>query len=97
MAAQLAAGLDGIRNRIEPGAPLDHDVYELSDVEKAALGVSTLPTTLDRALEALLADRVLCDALGDPIVQAFVSLKTAEWNQYCLQLTPWEVVKYLDY
>ncbi len=97
MAAQLAAGLDGIKNRIDPGAPLDHDVYELSDVEKAALGVGTLPTTLDRSLGALMADRVLRDALGDDIVQAFVSLKTAEWNQYCLQLTPWEVVKYLDY
>jgi glutamine synthetase len=50
-----------------------------------------------RALEALESDRVIRDALGDGMVEAFISLKSAEWNQYCLQLTPWEVVKYLDY
>jgi glutamine synthetase len=97
LAAQLAAGLDGVRNRIEPGDPVDHDVYELSAVERAALGIRTLPTTLDRALEALESDRVIREALGEGLVQAFIGLKQAEWNQYCLQLTPWEVVKYLDY
>jgi glutamine synthetase len=97
LAAQLAAGLDGIKNRIEPGDPVDHDVYELSDVEKAAQGIGRLPTTLDRALEALEADSVVREALGERLVRSFISLKEAEWNQYCLQLTPWEVVKYLDY
>lgn len=97
MATQLAAGLDGIRNRIDPGDPVDHDVYELSAVEKAAHGIGTLPTTLDRSLEALESDRVIRDALGDGMVESFLALKRGEWNQYCLQLTPWEVVKYLDY
>jgi glutamine synthetase len=97
LACQLAAGLDGIRNRIEPGDPVDHDVYELSEVEKAAHGIGRLPTTLDQALRALEADRVIRAALGEKVFEAFVGLKEAEWNQYCLQLTPWEVVKYLDY
>ncbi|MGD2216517.1 MAG: type I glutamate--ammonia ligase [Gemmatimonadales bacterium] len=97
LAAQLAAGLDGIKNRIDPGEPVDHDVYELSEVEKAAHGIGTLPTTLDRSLEALENDRVIREALGDAMVESFLGLKGAEWNQYCLQLTPWEVVKYLDY
>jgi glutamine synthetase len=88
---------DGIKNRIDPGEPVDHDVYELTDVEKAAHGIGRLPTTLDRSLEALEHDRVIREALGDGLVEAFLSLKYAEWNQYCLQLTPWEVVKYLDY
>ncbi len=97
LSCQLAAGLDGIRNRIDPGDPVDDDVYELSAVEKAAHGIGTLPTTLDRALEALDGDRVLREALGDELIDAFISLKTDEWNQYCLQLTPWEVVKYMDH
>ena len=97
LASQLAAGLDGIRNRIDPGDPVDHDVYELTEVEKVAHGIGTLPTTLDRSIEALAKDEVIRGALGEDVVDAFIKLKTAEWNQYCLQLTPWEVVKYMDY
>jgi glutamine synthetase len=96
-AAMLAAGLDGIEKRIEPPAPVDRDVYEMSEGEKAALGIGALPTTLKDALAELEKDEVICEALGETIVRAFVELKTSEWNQYCLQLTPWEVVKYLDY
>ncbi len=72
-------------------------MYELSAVEKAAHGIGTLPTTLDRSLEALENDRVIREALGDTLVESFLALKHAEWDQYCLQLTPWEVVKYLDH
>jgi glutamine synthetase len=94
--AQLAAGLDGIKKKIEPGDPLRADVYELSPREKRELGVGELPTTLRDALDHLASDEVIQKVLGSHIFDAFMSLKIDEWNQYCLYITPWEFMKYFD-
>ena len=94
--AQLAAGLDGIKKKIEPGDPLMKDVYELSPQEKREYGVGELPTTLRDALDHLASDEVLQKVLGSHIFDAFMSLKVDEWNQYCLYITPWEYMKYFD-
>ncbi len=94
--AQLAAGLDGIKKKIDPGDPLLIDVYELSPKEKREYGVGELPTTLRDAIDNLASDEVLQNALGSHIFDAFMSLKIDEWNQYCLYVTPWEIMKYLD-
>ncbi|NJE11712.1 type I glutamate--ammonia ligase [Thermococcus sp. LS2] len=96
IAAQLAAGLDGIKKKIDPGDPVMKDVYELSDREKRELGIKELPTTLKDALEALESDELMKEVLGSHIYDAFIELKTAEWNQYCLYVTPWEFMKYFD-
>lgn len=95
--AIMAAGLDGIKKKIEPGDPLMHDVYEMSTEEKRRLGVKQLPTTLKDALQYLSTDEVLQEALGSHIYEQFMSIKTDEWNQFCLYVTPWEIMKYLDY
>jgi glutamine synthetase len=94
--AQLAAGLDGIKKKIEPGDPLRADVYELSPKEKRELGVGELPTTLRDALDHLASDEVIQKVLGSHIFDAFMELKIDEWNQYCLYITPWEFMKYFD-
>lgn len=96
-AAMLAAGLDGIERKLEPPPAVDKDVYEMTEHEKEEMGISALPTTLKDALAELERDEVIRSALGEAVYRGFVDLKIAEWNQYCLQLTPWEVVKYLDY
>ncbi len=93
----LAAGLDGIKKKIEPGEPLRMDMYELSPTEKEKYGIGELPTTLRDAIDHLTTDEVLQETLGNHIYEAFVSLKIDEWNQYCLYVTPWEIMKYLDY
>ncbi|MBD3255237.1 MAG: type I glutamate--ammonia ligase [Candidatus Lokiarchaeota archaeon] len=93
----LSAGLDGIKKKIEPGDPVDKDVYEMSASEKKAAGISQLPTTLRDALDALESDELFKDVLGSHIYDAFVDYKTHEWNQYCLYVSPWEIMKYLDY
>lgn len=95
--AILVAGLDGIRKKIDPGDPVDVDVYELNEEEKREYGVKTLPTTLKDALDELSTDEVLQGALGSHIYNSFMELKTNEWNQFCLYVTPWEIMKYLDY
>lgn len=96
-ACMLAAGLDGIKKKIDPGDPLMKDVYELSPREKKEYGVGELPTTLRDALDHLATDEVLQRALGSHIFDAFMEIKIDEWNQYCLYITPWEYMKYLDY
>lgn len=93
----LSAGLDGIKKKIEPGDPLREDMYELTPEEKKKYGVGELPTTLRDAIDHLTTDEVLQETLGDHIYEAFISLKIDEWNQYCLYVTPWEIMKYLDY
>jgi glutamine synthetase len=96
-AAILSSGLDGIKKKIDPGDPVDHDVYEMSTSEKKAAGIKQLPTTLREALDALESDELFKDCLGSHIYDAFVDYKTNEWNQFCLYVTPWEIMKYLDY
>ena len=96
-AALVTAGLDGIKKKIDPGDPVDEDVYEMSESAKKAAGVKQLPTTLRDALDALESDEISKEILGSHLYDAFVEYKTNEWNQYCLYVTPWEIMKYLDY
>ncbi len=96
LTAQLAAGLDGIKKKIEPGDPIREDVYELTPAEKRELGIGELPTTLRDALDHLASDELMHKVLGSHIFDAFMSLKYDEWNQYCLYVSPWEIMKYLD-
>ena len=92
-AALLAAGLDGIDRKADPGPRLDVNMYE-ADVD--ALGVRRLPLNLIDALRLADADTMLRNYLGDETVDAFVSLKTREWNDYARHLTQWERDTTLD-
>jgi glutamine synthetase len=91
------AGLDGVKKSIDPGDPVDEDVYKLSPERRKALGIRELPTTLKDALEEMKSDEVIQRTLGSHIFDAFIEYKTNDWNQYCLYVTPWEIMKYLDY
>ncbi len=93
----LAAGLDGIKDKKEPSQALRHDVYEMSAEEKKKNNIEELPTTLRDALEVLQSDEVIKKVLGSHIFDAFTELKRNDWNQYCLYITPWEYMKYIDY
>jgi len=88
-AAAFAAGLDGIENKIDPGAPVEGDVYGTEP------GIyETVPFYLKDALDHLQADKVLCDALGPELIQAFVALKEDELNRFRMHVTDWEFKEY---
>jgi glutamine synthetase len=89
-AAALAAGLDGIRRRVEPPAPLSGFIYERPEAELGAL----LPTTLPDALAALAADEFLCAAMGKELVETFTANKEYELNRYRRWVTDWEFREY---
>jgi glutamine synthetase len=95
-AAILAAGLDGVRRKIEPEDPVDLNIYELSDEERGRLGIRLLPSNLREALDFLEEDMVVRDALGEHVYANFSRLGSLEWEMYNRQVHPWEVERYIN-
>ena len=89
----LASGLDGIRNKRNPGKRLDIDMYTEGHTVKDA---KRLPLNLLDALRGLERSEVLKSALGEATVASYLKLKHAEWNEYSRHLTDWERQTTLD-
>jgi len=96
LAVMLKAGLDGIKNKIKPPAPVNQNLYEMTDEERKAIGVDTLPGSLKEAIDCLLEDKVVQEALGKHVFERFVEAKLKEWDEYRVQVHEWEVKKYLS-
>ena len=92
-AALLVSGLDGMRNKRDPGKRLDIDMYTQGHMVK---GAKRLPLNLLDALRALESSSVLRKGLGEPFISAYLKLKRADWNEYAGQLTEWERRTTLD-
>jgi glutamate---methylamine ligase len=93
-AAVLAAGLDGIAKAMDPGKPLDIDMY--AEGHKAPADVKRLPLNLIDALRLTDKSALLRRELGDEFVNSYVKLRMKDWNEYSRQLTPWERATTLD-
>lgn len=91
--AVLAAGLDGIANKTDPGKRIDVDMY--AERHKVR-GAKMLPLNLLDALRALEKDRTLRSAVGDEAMSALIKLRMQEWNAYSRELTDWERANTLD-
>lgn len=96
MAGVLAAGLDGIRRRLDPGQPFQGDVGRLSPAQIAAAGIRYLPRDLPTALAALEADEVIAGALGPEALDHFLLVKRNELARYDMHVHPWERETYLE-
>ena len=94
--ALLAAGLDGIERRLDPGKRNDDNLYEVPEEELRRRGIGFLPTTLNEALDCLEGDQVILDALGADYASAYLRAKREEWRQYHLTVSPWETEHYLE-
>jgi len=90
----LKAGLDGINNKIDPGEPAN-EVNIFEENEKFPNKFRTLPATLKEAIEALKKDDVILEALGSQIAQKYIEAKEAEWDEYRIAVTDWEINKIL--
>jgi glutamine synthetase len=95
-AAVLAAGLDGVKRKIDPGDPVDLNIYDLSEEERDRLGIKTLPSNLREALDYLEEDRVIRDALGEHVYANFSRLGSLEWKMYNNHVHPWEIERYIN-
>ncbi|HEY7630904.1 MAG TPA: glutamine synthetase, partial [Thermoleophilaceae bacterium] len=94
-AALLQAGLEGIEQGYELPDPIESNLYDLSESERAALGVGQLPETLGEAIEEMAQSALVERALGEHIFTRYIDLKRAEWSDYRVQVTPWELDRYL--
>ena len=95
IAVMLKAGLDGIKNKIEPPPPVDTNIYELSEEIRKQQGIDSLPENLYEAIKELSKDEVIREALGEHIFKRFMEAKRIEWNSYRMQVTSWELQQYL--
>jgi len=95
IAVALKAGLDGIKNKILPPPPTDVNIYRMTAEERNALNISSLPASLMEALEELSKDDVIKSVLGPHVYEKFVEAKIREWDNFRVQVHPWEVNEYL--
>jgi len=95
LAVQLAAGLDGLENQVDPGPPLDVNVWELSAAERKKHAVESLPANLAEAIGELERSDLMRETLGNHVFDNFVAAKKREWSEYISQVTNWEVERYL--
>jgi glutamine synthetase len=92
----LAAGLEGIREKLEPGEPNEDNLYAISEEERRERGIEFLPQTLQEAVAAFAADPLVEKTLGKGLRDEFIRYKSDEWEAYHLTVSQWEIDRYAD-
>lgn len=93
----LAAGLEGIREGLDPGEPHTENMYEYSLKELEEKGIKFLPRTLGGAIAAFASDPLSKSVMGDLMYQTYVDFKTQEWEEYHSYVSDWEIQRYLKF
>jgi len=96
-AAILAAGLDGVDRKLDPGKPINENLYDWPAEKLKRAGVKVLPQNLSEALDEFEKDKVLRAALGEKLSEEFLSLKRMEWVEYSRHVSDWERDRYVEY
>lgn len=95
LAVCLAAGLDGIKNKLTPPDSVDKNLFNLSKEEREAHGIKSLPSTLAEAIEKMEECNFVSEVLGEHISKKYIEAKRSEWEAYRDQVTQWEIDQYL--
>jgi glutamine synthetase len=91
----LAAGLAGMEEKIEPPDPVEANVYKMSAEERERRGIKQLPGSLSEAIQLTEKSKLVREALGDHVFDHFIENKKLEWDRYRVQITSYEIEKYL--
>jgi len=94
-AVMLKAGLDGIKRQLPLSPPIEENLYHFSEERRRESGIEMLPGSLIEAVAELEGDAVIQAGLGEHVYQRFVEAKQEEWDEYRMQVTPWELERYL--
>lgn len=94
-ACMLRAGLEGIKKGYQLPEPIEKDIFHMSEEERKALGIDSLPGNLGEAIEYAEKSELLKDTLGDHIFNELLENKKLEWDEYRIQVFPYEIEKYL--
>lgn len=95
LAVQLAAGLDGIKNEMDPPDPVDKNIFELTVRERRRHKIKELPRDLGEAVEQFKKSDLMKETLGEHVFEHFVAAKEHEWADYIAQVHEWEIDRYL--
>ncbi len=95
-AVMLAAGLKGIKEKIDPPDPVEEDVYGFDDAKLAKFYIKTLPEDLGEALEEFKRSKLMKQTLGEHIFSKYFDIKMTEWKEFQRNVTDWELKKYRD-
>lgn len=96
IACVLEAGLDGLKNKVEPEHSIDRNIYRMDAQERQQSHITNLPDTLHNALKDLSADEVMKQALGEHLYHSFIEAKNLEYDSYRTQVSGWERDQYLE-
>ncbi|MDR0449510.1 MAG: type I glutamate--ammonia ligase [Rickettsiales bacterium] len=91
----LQACMDGIKNKIQPAAPVEENIYKLSEAEREAKGIDSLPGSLGEAIHKMEKSEVAKKALGEHIFKEFLTAKKKEWDDFRKEVSRWEIERYL--
>ena len=97
LAVMLAAGLDGIENKITPPPAVNKNIFAMSQREKRRLKIEELPANLSEAIQNLEKSKLLRETLGEHIFHHFINAKKMEWGDYISQVHQWELDRYFAY
>jgi glutamine synthetase len=92
----LMAGLDGVKNKIDAGEPVKHNIFDMSETERIENGIESLPGNLKDALNAFESSAIVREALGEHVFSNLRRLGRAEWDAYRTQVHQWELKRYLN-
>ena len=81
---------------MDPGEPVDRNIFKMSEREKRRLRIDQLPANLSEACDNLEKDAVVTEALGEHILTHYLEAKRGEWAEYISRVQPWETEKYLE-
>ena len=95
-AALINAGLDGIEQGLDCDDPIRENIYDFDEAKREEYGITTLPSNLGEAIDALEEDEVVLDALGEHIAEKFIEAKTHEFSEYIVEVSEWELDQYLE-
>ncbi len=96
LAVLIHAGLDGMEKELDCDDPVRENIYEFDEQKREEYGITTLPSNLGEALDALQGDDLVMDALGKHVAEKFIEAKTAEYDDYRIDVSQWELDRYLE-
>lgn len=95
LAVCLTAGLDGIEKGMTPPEEITDNIFVMDADTRAAKGIDSLPGTLNEAIDAMAADKLICDTLGAHVYAQYLAGKKREWDAYRTHVSAWEIDRYI--
>jgi len=92
----LSAGMDGVKKKLKPPKPVEENVYQIEAVDLKEKGIDVLPRSLWEALQFYHNSKMVKETFGDTLFERYYEIKIREWNEYSIQVSKWEIDKYLE-